>query len=333
LTVIIFVSIFPGCISPQSETSIPTVVPTVVPTVIPTVIPTVEPQQDGASTSSFINWESSAENITIYVPVFLDENKNILKMYDSPVITGNVTTAIVDTEHGKALKISKSGSGNFLFNWNEISGKDTDHFVKWIEKMGWTQPGEELDITKTDNGKTITVSGRMTLSGRNILIVRLNEENILDFYNMFDNITQKWEGAGLFFAKEEKENLNIYSGNNEINMNESHEKLKADEFDEFFRRFTISLSNYELPEHFINMPLSESDPKIDAWVYSDTEIEKFSLYFSIDPKTSLYESEGFSSEITLIISPQGWVHLKKGWQVVNLSLIKGFWDAVPAPTT
>lgn len=254
-------------------------------------------------------------------------------MYDTPVITGNVTTAIVDIEHGKALKISKSGSGNFLFNWNEIPGKDTGLFVKWIEKMGWTQPGEELDITKTDNGKTITVSGRITLSGRNILIVRLNEENILDFYNMFDNKTQKWLGTGLFFAKEENGNLNIYSGNNEINMNESHEKLKADEFDEFFRRFTISMSNYKPPEHFIDMPLSESDPKIDAWVYSDTEIEKFSFYFSIDPKTSLYESEGFSSGITLVISPQGWVHLKKGWQVVNLSLLKAAWDAVPAPTT
>jgi hypothetical protein len=87
LTVIIFVSIFSGCISQPatSETSIPTV--------IPTPITMVEDRPPAyASTSASIYLESGAENITIYVPVLLDENKNVLKMYDTPVITGNVTT-------------------------------------------------------------------------------------------------------------------------------------------------------------------------------------------------------------------------------------------------
>jgi hypothetical protein len=185
--------------------------------------------------------------------------------------------------------ISKSGLGNYVFNWNEVPGKDTGRFVKWIENQGLTQPGEKLDITKTDNGTTITVSGRITASGRNIWIVRLNEENILELYNMYDNIKQTMMGWHLFFAKEENGNLDIYTGNNEINMNESHGKLKEDEqtSDEFFRRFTISMSNYTSPEHFIEMPISESEPKIDAWVYSDSEIEKVSFYFSLDPKNSI----------------------------------------------
>src|SRR5450759_1899329 len=128
LIVIIILSIFSGCIRQPAptETSVPTVIPTA------TTMVEIRPQQD-ASTSASIYWESSAENITIYVPVLIDENKNVLKMYETPAITGNVTTAIIDTEHGKALKISKSGFGNYFFNWNEVPGKDTDRFVKWME--------------------------------------------------------------------------------------------------------------------------------------------------------------------------------------------------------
>lgn len=395
------------------------------------------PQQD-ASTSASISLESSAENFTIYIPVLLDENKTVLKMYENPMITGSTTTSLIDTEHGKALKITKSGLGNYVFNWNEVPGKDNDRFVKWIDNVENKLPGEKLDITKTDNGTTITVLGNIlgsiTASGRSNLIIRLNEENIFKFYNIRDNETGgfigeesfftkkengqlniyagesgnylfnwnevpgkdtdrfvKWiQGEGhvqpgekldisktndvrtitvsgtgiwtyrlnengglefhgvtknieqeisgwpLFFAKMENGNLNIYSGNNEISMNENHEKLKDDKLtsDEFFREFTISMSNYTSPEHFIDMPYNEYDSKFGAWVYSDSEIEKFSFSFGIDPRTNLYESNMGSAGIALSISPQGWwVHLRKRWQVVNLSRGKIAWDAVRTPTT
>jgi len=371
----------------------------------------IVPQQE-ASTSASIYLESSAENFTIYVPVLLDENKTVLKMYENPMFTGSTKISLIDTEHGKALKIGRSGLGNYVFNWNEVPGKDNDRFVKWIENIGYTLPGEKLDITKTDNDTTITVLGRSTTSGRNNLIIRLNEGNILKFYNIYDSETSgiigeglffakrengqlniyegesgnylfnwnevpgkdtnrfiRWmEGKGhvqpgekldisknydgrvitvsgtgtwiyrlnedgglefhgvtknieqevswdLFFAKEENSNLNIYSGKNELSMNENHEKLKEDDqtSDEFFRRFTISMSNYTSPESFINPPqYPESYSMIGAWVYSDTEIEKISFHFYFDPKNR-------NSSIALSISTPGWVHLNKGWQVVNLS--------------
>jgi len=68
------------------------------------------------------------------------------------------------------------------------------------------------------------------------------------------NVMNEIMGWPLFFAKEENGDLNIYCGNNEISMNESHEKLKEDEqtSDEFFRQFTISMSNYSSPESFVN---------------------------------------------------------------------------------
>jgi hypothetical protein len=358
------------------------------------------PQQD-ASTSALISLDSRTENYTIYVPVLLDENKNVLKMYEDPTITGSTTTSLIDTEHGKALKISKSGLGNYVFNWNEVPGKDTDRFVKWLENAGYTQPGEKLDITKTDNDTIITVLGSTTPSGRNNLIIRLNEENILKFYNIYDSLTDgmvelgnnlfnwnevpgkdtdrfvKWiedeghvqpgekleisktdngraitvSGRGtwiyrlndngdlefhgvnnnvkqeiigwpLFFAKEENGNLNIYSGNNEISMNESHEKLKEDEqtSDEFFRGFTISMSNYTSPESFVNpSQYPQSSPIIDAWVYSDREIEKIHFYYHLDP-------ENRNDRIVLSIGTEGWIHLNKGWQVVNLSRGISYYD-------
>ena len=271
------------------------------------------PQQD-ASTSASIYLESRTENYTIYVPVLLDENKTVLKMYENPMITGSATTSLMDTEHGKALKISRSGLGDYVFNWNEVPGKDTDRFVKWIDNVENKLPGEKLDITKTDNGTTITVLGSIlgsiTASGRSKMIIRLNEENILEV------------GWGLFFAKEENGNLNIYSGKNEISMNESHGKLKEVEqtTDEFFKRFTISMSNYTLPESFENpSQYPESSSMFGAWVYSDSEIEKIRFHYYLDP---LNYSEGRA----LSISTPGWVHLKKGWQVVNLSRGISYWD-------
>jgi hypothetical protein len=339
--------------------------------------------------------ESSTENITIFVPVLLDENKNVLKMYDTPVITGNITTAIVDTEHGKALKISKSGLGNYMFNWNEVPGKDTDRFVKWLENAGYRQPGEKLDITKIDNDTIITVLGRnnliiqlnetgvlefysisdsettggvksgyisfnwnevpgkdtdrfvswiegeghvqpgekldisktndgreITVSGRGTWTYRLNENGNLEFHGVYNNVKQEIMGWPLFFIKEESGDMNIYTGNNEINMNESHEKLKEDKLtsDKFFREFTISMSNYTSPEHLIDMPYYEYDSKFGAWVYSDSEIEKFSFYFGIDPRNR-------NDRIALsIMTDEGRVHLRKGWQIVNLSLGKIAWD-------
>lgn len=323
LTVIIFVSIFSGCISQPdpSETSIPKTIPTAIPTTT-----MADDRQVYAITSTSIDWESETENITIYVPVLLDENKSVLKMYDKTIITGNITTAIIDTEHGKALRISKSGLGDYVFNWKEVPGKDTDRFVEWQESRGFMQPGEKLEIRKMDNDRLLSVSGSTSPHYEYLL----NEKNILESYNFYDGNKQKMEGGGLFFAKEENGNLNIYTGNNEVNINESHEKLKADEqtFDEFFRRFTIIMSNYESPEHFIQMPISESDPEIEAWVYSDSDLEKFSIHFTIDPKTSLYESGSFSSGIALGIGTQRWIHLRKGWHAVNMSLRKMVWDAV-----
>jgi hypothetical protein len=267
--------------------------------------------QEEATTSTSISIESSTENITIYVPVLLYENKTVLKMYENPQITGNVTTAVINTEYGKAFMISRSGLGNYLFNWNEVPGKDNDRFEKWLENRGFKEPGDKLDIRKTDNSNTLTAS-----------VSRFGHRGIEYTYQI--NEKKEMESgrkeSGLFFTKEENGQLNIYSGNNEINMNEKHGILKEDTqtSDEFLNGFTISMSNYTYRESFIQQPDHELR-KIGVWVYSDSEIEKVRFGYSLDPENRI------NREILSIGTDTG-VHLKKGWQVVNLSISIESWD-------
>lgn len=270
--------------------------------------------QEEASTSTSIYIESGTENITVYIPVLLDEKGNLMEMHESPSSKSNLKTSVVDTEYGKALMINRSGFGDELFNWNEVPGEDTERFVKWLEGKGRTQQGEKLDIQKTGDGTVITVSGRMTASGRNSREFRLNETGVYEFYyvyNDIDDVTNEHSGEVLL-AKEDNGQLNIYSRKYEINIEEKHGLLKEDKqvSEEFFSNFTITMSNYTSLE-----PFSE----IKAWVYSDSEVEKFRFSYSRDPGNRI------NREI-LSISTDGWVHLNRGWQVVNLSSGIMCWD-------
>ncbi len=73
-----------------------------------------------ASTSESVHIEAGNEKTILYVPVLLDENGEVLEMFEKPAITGNATTAIIDTDYGKALKIS--GSGVIGINMRQTHG-------------------------------------------------------------------------------------------------------------------------------------------------------------------------------------------------------------------
>ena len=63
---------------------------------------------DYASSTTSIHVSSDTGEMTLYVPVLLDDRGNVLEMYEHPEVTGDITTAIIDTKYGKALKISGS---------------------------------------------------------------------------------------------------------------------------------------------------------------------------------------------------------------------------------
>ncbi len=72
-----------------------------------------------ATTDISIDISSGDGRITVFVPVLL-ENGTVMEMYGKPAISGNATTEIIDTDHGKAFKIS--GSGSTRINMNQTGG-------------------------------------------------------------------------------------------------------------------------------------------------------------------------------------------------------------------
>ena len=219
--IIAFIAILSGCVGLPANSNIS------IPPVASTPIPIGEYYKPMNSSASAMIFLEPMKNITVYVPVWLDENMTVLEMYNTPVATDTVTTAIIDTEHGKALKINKLGR------------------------------------------------------------------------------------------------LNRYGEGNDVSFRGQYGLLKEDvqTSDEFFRRFKISMSNYTPSEHFIDSPYYGPDSKvIDAWVYSDNDVDKFGLFFTIDPRNRI-------NRIVLSIDTEGGgIHLRKGWQIVNLSLQKIAWD-------
>lgn len=123
LAVAISSLMIPGCITPpqQSNESVQTTKGTVSSTANPdkmnsmdsakTYIDEVIARMNGSSNSSSyaLIYVSSGPGITLVVPLMLDENGEILKMYEKPIVNGNLSTSIVNTEYGKALRINGSG--------------------------------------------------------------------------------------------------------------------------------------------------------------------------------------------------------------------------------
>jgi hypothetical protein len=95
----------------------------------------------------------------------------------------------------------------YLFNWNDLPGKDDKKLKKFlIHKFGveWVK---EANVEKTDNNRTIKING-----GENILYLELNNEKTEVFLEINNS------RAGTFIAVQEGDMLNIYSGGYIVQM-------------------------------------------------------------------------------------------------------------------
>ena len=61
-----------------------------------------------ATTDVSIDMSLTDVNTTVLIPIIL-ENGSVMEMYWKPAISGSATAEIIDTDHGKAFKISGSG--------------------------------------------------------------------------------------------------------------------------------------------------------------------------------------------------------------------------------
>ena len=86
---------------------------------------------DYPTTNVSIDILSGDGKITVFIPILL-ENGTLMGMYEKPSILGNATTEIINTEYGKAFKIS--GSGSIIINMKQ-TGKLMATSVEEDEKF------------------------------------------------------------------------------------------------------------------------------------------------------------------------------------------------------
>ena len=137
------------------------------------------------STSSSIQVLSDSGKVTLYVPIFLDNKGKVLEMYEKPTITGNAATTILESEHGKALKIS--GSGRFELNMEQthvrfIKGNSKDFFDRFTLSMSnfalsEAQTGNQIDvwIYSEVDGAVLNYQIRQDNGGGKIMDIKKNE--------------------------------------------------------------------------------------------------------------------------------------------------------------
>ena len=93
-----------------------------------------------ATTDVSIDISSDDGNATVFVPAILEDGI-VMEMYRKPAISRNAITEIIDTDHGKALKISGSGPIG----------------IKMSQAGGWLAHDPEAD-NKFINGFTLSTS-------------------------------------------------------------------------------------------------------------------------------------------------------------------------------
>lgn len=75
---------------------------------------------DYASSSASIHITSDVDEMTVYVPVLLDDMGNVLTMYEHPEITGDATAGILMSDQGIVFRIS--GTGDIEINMRQSHG-------------------------------------------------------------------------------------------------------------------------------------------------------------------------------------------------------------------
>ena len=89
-----------------------------------------------------IDISSGDGNMTVLVPVIL-ENGNVMEMYKEPSISGSALTEIIDTEYGKAFKIS--GSGSIKIHMEQAGGFLTKDSLSTSNASGHKEIGNPVE--------------------------------------------------------------------------------------------------------------------------------------------------------------------------------------------
>ncbi|MCD4845464.1 MAG: hypothetical protein K8R25_13365 [Methanosarcinales archaeon] len=146
---------------------------------------------DYASSATSIHVSSDTGEMTLYVPVLLDDKGNVLEMYEHPEVTGDTTTAIIDTKYGKALKINRL-SGDVGINMRQ------SHGIQLGKQLEEVFDGFSISMSDYTVGKDVQMT--------DIRIYSATEVNNLSISLSLDN------GWGKINTIETEQNIDLSEG-------------------------------------------------------------------------------------------------------------------------
>ncbi len=81
--------------------------------------------------------DTDNKTATVYVPVFTDSKGAALDVYDGSEIFGNATYEIIDTEYGKAMKVT--ATGNILISTKHPDGAKKGNSEEQVHEGFWLE--------------------------------------------------------------------------------------------------------------------------------------------------------------------------------------------------
>lgn len=118
-----------------------------------------------------------------------------------PLLTVGTIAGIVEAHFRPPTTddLKKIMKDECLFNWNDIPGKDSFRVIEFLKKEHKVEWLDNANIEKTDDGKTVSVSG-----GSNQAFLRMNENKGTVILSIDNGKTSE------FIMEEEKGKLNVY---------------------------------------------------------------------------------------------------------------------------
>ncbi len=210
-----------------------------------------------------------------WVNPYRDERKNFLFNWNE--VTGKDTKKVMRFLKRK-LNINK-----YLFTWGEVSGRDNDIVRKFLKKTFYIDWVGKARIEKIDDSKIIRL-----YSKKNFLSLKLNDEKTKVSLKLDDGRAEE------FIVRIENENLNIY--NDWINEN--------------IEKISDRMIKIKTEKNTVSLKLNESKTQVDFMV-DDTlmnelvvKLEDDNLNVYNEPKSYLFKSSALNIALKFFMSPR-----------------------------
>lgn len=210
-----------------------------------------------------------------WVNPYRDERRNLLFNWNQ--VTGK------DTNKVKRFLKKKLNINKYLFTWGEVPGRDNDILRRFLKKTFYIDWIGNARIEKIEDGKTIRLHFK-----KNLLSLKLNDEKTKVSLNLDDG------RADEFIVRIKNENLNIY--NDWINEN--------------IEKISDRMINIKTGKNTVSLKLNESKTQVDFMVDETlmnelvVKLEDDNLNIYNEPESYLFKSSALDNALKFFMSPR-----------------------------